>query len=190
MRASALARVALLVAGGVACSSPPLRYAYDADTDFSAWSSYAWYPKPAPRSGDPRVDDSVLHGRVVEAIDRRLAALGFTRARDAPDFYVNFHLSIERVLRVREIDQVYVGGPHGNRWGGAGWAGSARRQTVVHEYEKGALLIDLVDPSRRRVAWRGWGTRRLSRDPRPDQIARRVEEAVDEILGQFPPPVQ
>ncbi|MDJ0848894.1 MAG: DUF4136 domain-containing protein [Myxococcota bacterium] len=175
------------MAGVAACSSVETGYEYDPETNFSAWRSYAWYPKPPPRAGDPRVDDPSLHERVAAAVDRRLVAMGFSREEEAPDFYVNFHLSIQRRLRVREIDHVYVGGPHGNRWGGAGWAGTGWTQTVVREYEEGALVIDLVDVRRRRVAWRGTGTRRLGRDPGADAVALRVDEAVDEILAQFPP---
>ena len=48
-------------------------------------------------------------------------------------------------------------------------------------------MIDFVDAPARRLVWRGSGTRRLSRDPKPERVTQRVNDAVDEILGQFPP---
>ncbi len=104
-----------------------------------------------------------------------------------PDFYVNSHLSTEQKLDVRTMNRGYVGGPHGRRWGGAGWGGAGWTETYVDQYEEGTLLIDFVDTAARRLVWRGSGTRRLSRDPQPDRVTKRVNEAVDEILGQFPP---
>ena len=88
---------------------------------------------------------------------------------------------------MRTINRTYVGGPHGRRWAGAGWGGVGWTETVVDQYEEGTLVIDLIDVAERRLVWRGSGTRRLSRDPQPDRLTQRVNEAVDEILAQFPP---
>jgi hypothetical protein len=60
-------------------------------------------------------------------------------------------------------------------------------ETRVEQYEEGTLVIDFVDSPARRLVWRGAGTRRLSRDPQPDRLTQRVNEAVDDILAQFPP---
>jgi len=60
-------------------------------------------------------------------------------------------------------------------------------ETTVSQYDEGTLVIDFVDRPARRLAWRGSGTGRLARNPDPDQVTKRVNEAVDEILAQFPP---
>jgi hypothetical protein len=44
-----------------------------------------------------------------------------------------------------------------------------------------------VDVAARRLFWRGTGSRRLLRSPRPDEATRRVDELVEEILAGFPP---
>ena len=104
-----------------------------------------------------------------------------------PDFYVNYHLSTEQRLDVRIMNTGYAGGPYGRGWGGAGWGGVGWTETRVDQYEEGTLVIDFLDASDRRLVWRGTGTRRLSRDLQPERVTKRVNEAVDEILAQFPP---
>jgi hypothetical protein len=188
MRSASSLRIALLVAVGVACSSVRTHYDFDPRTDFAAWRTYAWYRSASAPSGDPRLDSELLHARIEAAVDRTLAAQGFAPVRDRPpDFYVNYHLSTEQRLDVRTIDRAYVGGPHGRRWAGAGWGGVGWTETRVDQYEEGTLVIDFVDASARRLAWRGSGTRRLARDFQPERVTERVNEAVEEILAQFPP---
>ena len=188
MRQSPFVVVLVLAALGTACSSVRTQYDFDPSADFSAWRTYAWYPSGSPPTGDPRLDNPLLHGRIEAAVDRTLGDRGFTRLEDGtPDFYVNYHLSTEERLDVRTINRTYVGGPRGRRWGGAGWGGVGWTETRVDQFEEGTLVIDFVDSSLRRLVWRGSGTRRLSRDPQPDRLTGRVNEAVDEILGQFPP---
>jgi hypothetical protein len=180
--------VAIVAVLGSACASVRTHYDFDPGVDFSAWRSYAWYPGESPPTGDPRLDSDLLQGRVQAAVRRTLGAAGYVQVLEGqPDFYVNTHLSTERRLDVRTMNRGYAGGPHGRHWGGAGWGGVGWTETTVDEYEEGTLVIDFVDTSSRRLAWRGSGTRRLSRDPQPERTTRRVNEAVDEILAQFPP---
>jgi hypothetical protein len=187
-RLDLFASLALAAALGVACSSVQTRYDFDPDADFSAWRTVSWYPTGSPPTGAPRLDNPLLHDRIVAAVDRTLAARGYARIRGhTPDFYVNYHLSTEQKLEVRTMNAGYHGGPSGRGWGGAGWGGVAWHETHVHQFEVGTLVIDFVDASARRLVWRGSGARRLAPDPSPDRVTQRVNEAVDEILGQFPP---
>jgi hypothetical protein len=180
--------VAFLACQVTACSSVRTQYDFDPGVDFSAWRTYAWYPSGSPRSGDARLDNPLLHDRIEAAVDRTLGARGFTRVQDqTPDFYVNYHLSTEQRLDVTTINSPYVIGPGGSRWRGAGWGGVGWTETRVDQYEEGTLVIDMLDVAMRRLVWRGSGTRRLARNPRPEQVTQRVDEAVAEILAQFPP---
>jgi hypothetical protein len=188
MRVTLLLPIVLCVALAAACSSVRTHYDFDPGTDFSAWRSYGWYPAESPRTGDPRLDNPLLHGRIEAAVDRTLAEQGYTRAADgAPDFYANYHLSTEQRLDVRTMNRSYMGGPRGAGWGGAGWGGVGWTETTVDQYEEGTLVIDFIDLPSRRLVWRGSGTRRLARRPNADQVTQRVNEAVAEVLSQFPP---
>ena len=179
--------MALLV-GTLACSSVRTNFDYDPEIDFSGWRSYAWYPGGSPPTGDVRLDNTLFRDRIVAAVDRTLAARGFTLVEDRePDFYVLYHLSTQERLDVRTMDSGWAGGTAGARWGRPGWGGWGWTETRVDQYEEGTLVIDFADVAARRLAWRGSGTRRLSRNPRPERTTQRVNEAVEEILAQFPP---
>ena len=180
--------IVLLAALGLACSSVRTHYDFDPDVDFAAWRTYAWYPSGSPATGDPRLDNPLLHDRIRAAVDRTLAERGYAQLQDrTPDFYVNYHLSTEQKLDVHTMDTGYMGGPYGRRWGGVGWGGVGWTETRIDQYEEGTLVIDFVDASARRLAWRGSGTRRLARAPSPERVTERVNEAVEEVLRQFPP---
>jgi len=183
-----LSALLVLAALATACSSVRTNHDFDPNTNFSAWRTYAWFLSGSPATGDPRLDNPLLHGRIEAAVDRVLAADGYVRVEDAtPDFFVNYHLSTEQQLDVRTINRSYVGGPRGAGWGRRGWGGAAWTETRVDQFEEGTLVIDFIDVSARQLVWRGSGTRRLSRDPSPERVTQRVNEAVDEILAQFPP---
>lgn len=172
------------------CATVETQLRVDPEMDFSPWRVYAWYSNEVPATGHPRADSPLFHERVVRAIDRTLAARGFEKVEGdgtEPDFFVQYHLSTERRLEVVEMDRGYGRGPYGRRWGGAGWAGSGWSETYGFDYEVGTLVIDLVDGARRKLVWRGSGTRRISEQVDPDEMEERVNAAVDEILEPFPP---
>lgn len=184
--ASRTAPLAILASLTVACSTVNARQDFDPEMDFSPWRTYAWYPEPTT-TGDPRLDNPLLRDRVESAVERALAAAGYTPPQDrAPDFYVNFHLSTQRRLDTRTLNRGYSGAAGGRRTRGAS-GGVAWTETRVEEYEVGTLVIDFVEASERRLVWRGSGTRRLSSNPTPERTTKRVDEAVAEILSQFPP---
>lgn len=188
MRGNLSALIVLLSIAAAGCSSVRTHFDFDPSTNFSAWQTYAWYPAGSPATGNPRLDNPLLHDRIQAAVDRTLAARGYSKMPDAtPDFYVNYHLSTDERIDVRTMNRVYVGGPRGSHWGGAGWSGVAWADTVIDQYEEGTLVIDFVDVPARRLVWRGSGTRRLAREPHPNRVTQRVNEAVDEILRRFPP---
>lgn len=182
-----LAWMGLATAG---CSSVRTSYDFAPRTDFASWRTYAWYPTEGIASGDLRFDNTLFRRRIEAAVDRDLGSRGFVRLEDedaSPDFYVNFHLSTDQRLDVRTLNRGYRPGPWQRGWGRSGWDGVGWTETRITEIAEGTLAIDFVDASAGQLAWRGTGTRRLTRDPSPDRITRQVDEAVREILAQFPP---
>jgi hypothetical protein len=188
MRSVLAALLFALAVALLACSSVSTRYDRDPEADFSGWRGYAWYPGGPATTGDPRADNPLLHRRVVAAADRALAERGFTLVPiEQADFLVNHFLSTEQRLDVRTMNRVYMTAPHARVWGSGGWGGVGLADTTVTQYEQGTLVIDLIDMGKRRLVWRGVGTRRLAGNPSAEQVTRRVDEAVSEILAPFPP---
>jgi hypothetical protein len=63
-------------------------------------------------------------------------------------------------------------------------------RTETYHYRQGTLIIDVIDAAARRVIWRGTVQAEVGRHKDPDKRIERLNEAVRQILGRFPPPRQ
>lgn len=154
---------------------------YDPNADFASLRSYAWLPGVREKTGDPRIDNSLVATRIERAVDNALAAKGFPRvAVESADFFVTFYIGIDNKLDISTIPTTY--GYYG-RWGGF-YSGT---ETLVEQYEEGTLLIDFIDRDRDDLLWRGTGQSRLRQSKTPEERDRKAQAAVDAILQQFPP---
>src|SRR5262245_28097935 len=170
---------AVLAAAGLGCATT-VRVDFDPAEDFASYRTWAWLPRdwevPASASDvDPELDALL---RV--AIERELAARGFSQAGElTPDFLVTYHLRIQRQL-VRAIEtpaMQTLSNPHRD----GGYEVVASRPSVL-PYELGTLVLDVAEARERQLVWRGIGTRRVR-----TSFKRRAEAVVTEIFEAFPP---
>ena len=57
----------------------------------------------------------------------------------------------------------------------------------VRQDLRGTLVLDIIEVSSDEVIYRGWASKALDLDPRPEMVRMYVDEAVAEILADFPP---
>lgn len=184
-RALALAMVTLALAG---CSQLRVATEYDRSAKFAALHTYAWQSTGPPETRDPRLKSKRLDATVRSAVDRVLAAKGYTSAAAGTtvDFLVAYHIVVNQKTSAAEIDRTYGYGRSGG-WGGGTYGGWGWSTTQVHDYEQGTLLIDIIDPATMNLLWRGTGTRVIAEGTSRDKRAARITDAVDQILAEFPP---
>jgi len=152
---------------------------YDPEEDFSTYKTFGWLPERPPPTGDPRLDSPLIDSRVRRAVDSTLTARGFRKILDGtPDFWVTYHTGVEQKLDVYTMNRGYV-----NRWGYT----VSVPETRVSQYDEGTLVLDIADARERELVWRGVAQGRLRSQPTPDQTTAAVNEAVAELLKQFPP---
>jgi len=127
LSAVAFATVWLLAAG---CSSLKVVVDRDDTIPSSPGSTWAWGPEPPekrPDELDPRVNNTIIHGRVKRAVEQVLAQKGF-RQTDATtaDFLVFYRVGVKDSRRT-VTQTVPAAAPM--VWGGYGGAGAitARR---------------------------------------------------------------
>jgi hypothetical protein len=130
------------------------------------------------------LDSTLLDTRVRAAVDRVLQSKGYQLAAAGmtPTFLVGYHAAVRQKTTVQTTGQPM------NMWygyGAGGWGGWP--ETYVHEYEEGVLLIDVIDPKTMKLLWRGTGTAVVDPTASPEKRERRINEAVDQILAEFPP---
>lgn len=172
MKAAPMFSIASFIALLLGCATISVNYDYDKEYDFSTFKTYDWMATPQ----NVRTDEFLLK-RVKSALSRELSAKGTIQAPDNPDFLVAFHGSRENKIHV--TDWGYSYGPFGRRIGDT--------RIDINQYEQGTLLVDFVDAKTKQMVWRGIASRVLEPDLAPQEKERLINEAVTEMMKNFPP---
>jgi hypothetical protein len=56
------------------------------------------------------------------------------------------------------------------------------------QYEEGSLILDFVDPQTKQLIWRGSAKAEVDDVKTPEKREALIDEAVQKILKNFPPP--
>lgn len=156
---------------------------YYAEADFSSYRSFAWVAdSPLIRAQSDRVEISELNvRRIREAIERDLAAKGFSQVADrgAADFAVSFTVGARDQIRIDDYPSYYRGGW---RWGPPYYWPNVD----VYMYTEGTLAIDIFDNSAREPVWHGWARKQVVGADITNPEAT-IDAAVAAILEDFPP---
>jgi hypothetical protein len=170
---------ALLAAAG--CSGLSVDVDHDPQADFARLKTYDWHPGTRPKDGDAVA--TLTASRVERAVDDTLKAKGYVPKTGEPDFHVAYKTAIGR--RVEAVPSAAVG----VGYGGYGWRrGVAVGTTDVRTYDEGTLVLDVIDPKTKALIWRGIARAVVDPDRTPEEREQRIREAVQELLGRFPPP--
>lgn len=173
MRTKILLTLAAATAlAGAGCSSITTNVDYDTTARFDAYHTYAFK--------DVHERDAFALRRVRAALDRTLQAKGLAKAEGKPDLWVVLHT---RMRNERQVTTFSTG--WGWRWG---WRGGYWTTARVDNIPVGTLVVDLVDTNAKELVWRGSASRVVERDETPQERAGKIQEAVDKILADFPPP--
>lgn len=186
------------------CATLQVRTDYDERASFTPLSTYEWVDQEVDNGGNPAVNSPLLGRHIRDAVDDELGRMGYRKAESGtPDFRIAYRVIAEERARVansygyagRYGNSSYYPGYYGFRfhggryfrpyygYSGAGYAGRG----YVREYLRGTLVLDIIDVRKDELIWRGWATKSLDADPRPEKVRMYVDEAVAEILEEFPP---
>jgi hypothetical protein len=147
----------LLVAGPVTTSVE-----YDRQVDFSQYKTWNWH------EGGTTAMNPVTDKAIRDAIEKGLAARGVSRVDTSAALFVVYHAS-----RTTEIDVP------------TGKSASPAPPSGTRYFQKGSLVVDVLEAGSGRVVWRGQAAGVLRYGPK--EIAAQVDAAVEEMLARFPP---
>jgi len=144
---------------------------------FSALRSWDWYPSASLGLHDSRVDTSEVSTIIRQSIAAELAAKGYRRDSIAPDFFVDYHGTLEQ-KRVELIVRPYCpGDPE---------PPLSHQEPYCREYEEGTLVIHLLDARSERVIWSCEARDEVDFTLSAAERRGRVEDAIRQILARFP----
>ena len=170
---SIVAMMLLTVLLYTGCSTISVNQDYDPAYDFTKLKTFGFIPIPA----DAGIDQLNAE-RLGEAIKTNLTAKGFTLSEKA-DFGVALFFSKSTKTSIESYGYGYGYGYRG--YGGMGG------YTDVHQYDEGTLVIDFIDLAENKLVWRGFGSGVVSTNPSVEERTENINNAVREILVQFPP---
>ncbi len=149
---------------------------YDKKVNFANLKTYDWMPIPEKAN-----IDSLSEQRVKSAVNAELKGKGLMRTSDNPDFLIAEHLGKKDKIQV--TDWGYDYGPYRGYWDSY----PAHGGVVVSEYEEGSLILDFVDAKSKKMIWRGVAKAVVDHADTPEEREKLINEAVQEILKNFPP---
>ena len=187
--------VAVLAFAG--CATVQVERDYDPDVSFEGLQTYTLIEQAGRSTGHPAVSSPLVDRRIRFAIELELDAMGFRRVTSGDaDFKVAAHVVAEERIDVTTLDRYgynnYGYRTYGYRrfghprYYGYGVSGIITRD-YVREYVEGTLILDIIDGDKNELIWRGWASKALAHEPRPEKVDEYVFEAVGKILEGFPP---
>ncbi|MCH7716187.1 MAG: DUF4136 domain-containing protein [Gemmatimonadetes bacterium] len=201
---AAWSSAAVLVLAG--CASLQVRTDYDQGAFLTPLRTYDWAGGEVDAGNNPAVNSPLLGKHIRGAVEGELDRRGYRQVTSGtPDFRIAYRVvAQERATAVGSYGyggyygygRSHFGGHHGFRgyggrffspygygYSGAGYGGAGR----VREYLRGTLVLDITDARTGELIWRGWASKSLHLDPRPEKVRMYVDEAVAEMLADFPP---
>jgi hypothetical protein len=167
---------ALAVCAG--CSRFTVQSSYDPAASFQGPKTYAWKPGPQPSIGDPRVSDTVVDTAVRDAVDRELAAKGFTRSpADSAHFLLAYDAGID-------FESSTVAITRSTNAGADAWVPWQHLQTS--DFEQGTIGLMVFSPPAK-LMWRGVATGIFDPTATREQREQRITDAIRKLLKPFPP---
>jgi hypothetical protein len=148
---------------------------FDHHVNFSKYHTYSWLKVKA--------DNSLWQQRIKNDVDSALQGLGLKEVPSGGELEVT---AVGTVQNQQEYQTFYNNFGPGWWWGGFG---PNIATTAPVNYRVGTLVVDLYDPTTKRLIWRGTATNSLSGDPSTN--AHRLEDAVNTMIAtdKFPKPL-
>ncbi len=167
----------ILGLGVCACASVRTTFDYDDRADFSAYSTYGFYPELHTGLND--FDEN----RLIDALDDGLRAKGFGFSED-PDFLISIK-GDEYIPNDRPSVGIGLGGGGGGLGGGIS-VGVPVGAGEVHR----RIQFDFVDARKDQLFWQGIVESDFSEQATPVEKEAKFKEIVEKLLAKYPPKTQ
>jgi hypothetical protein len=166
----------------VACAyGQDVHYNYEHSANFTAYKSYEWVDLPGPGGA---VSDQLIDQAIKRAVDEQLSQKGLIQVERDGYLKIGYHALI-REENGLDLSGFGTGiGPWGGGLGGLN-SGTITGQTST--IPVGTLVIDLYDPMRKQLVWRGDVSKTLDLNKSPDKNYEALQKAMRKLFKNYPP---
>lgn len=165
MKTLCLAGILCFGAGALA---QEVQFDYDRSANFSSYRTYQWVDSKTGRAPNQLTDQNIKR-----AIDEQLAVKGLQRVETGGDLQVVYQAAVDH-------EKQFDGFGSGPRW-----YGTTRVSTSTIEI--GKLVVDLVDPAKKQLVWRGAAEKTLDIKKDPEKNYRNLQKAMAKLFQNYPP---
>jgi uncharacterized protein DUF4136 len=164
----------LLIYTITSCTATDVSIDYDEFHDFSKYFTYN-IVKPKKNTDQNSIYFNELNQRrFVNSIDKYLGPKGFERPdNDQIDFYVVVHLRFDKKLDITSYGYKYYP-----------FSGYQERYIQARVYQKGSIILDIVDKANYYLVWRAVTEGVLNESDKPDKV---IDKTIGKMLKNFPP---
>ena len=147
---------------------------YVPGTDFSKYKTYKWIEIQGAEK-----PDQILDTQIRQAIDKALAAKGFTKVDgDAADLSIGYQVAL---TQQQQWNAYGTGGYGARRYGGG--MGTATSTTI----NIGTVALDMYDAAAKDLVWKGQASKTVSSEKDPEKRQKNIDKAMAKLLKDFPP---
>ena len=157
-----------LVCLSVAVLAQDVHFDYDRSVNFNAYRTYQWADLQ-----DGRASNQLMDQNIKRAIDEQLVGKGLQRVESGGDLQVAYQVALDR-------EKQYDAFRMGPLWNGLAQVNSS---TIAI----GKLVVDLVDPAKKQLVWRGDAAKTLDIKKDPDKNYDNLEKAMAKLFKNYPP---
>jgi hypothetical protein len=162
----------------VACAyGQDIHYNYAPGTDFGAYKTYHWVDIPGGAAPDQLIDQAIKR-----AVDEQLAQKGLAKVEKNADLYVAYQAAI---TQEKSVSLWGTGGGPG--WGWGAWGGFDTVQGQTSTIPVGTLAVNVYDPGRKQLIWRGDASKTIDLKKDPDRNYKNLQKAMAKLFKNYPP---
>lgn len=174
-----------LALGALALTIPAaaqdVRYNFDQEANFAQFKTYKWVAVPNSHS----LDD-ITKKQLETALDQELAKKGLMKTDgDDADLYIGYQVAIGTEKQINSWNDGWGMGPG---WRG-GWygGGPSMSQATTTTLYIGELALDMYEPPKKQLVWRGVATKTIDPNAKPDKREKNMHKAIAKLLKNYPP---
>jgi len=144
---------------------------YAHDYDFKSVKTFQFV-----ESKDSKASDSLMDGRIKDAIINRLTESGLTQVESDPNIYVTYGITTQKNAVYNTTSMGYGG--YGLGWRGWGM-GMGSSTTTESTYTEGTLIVDAYDSGDKKLVWRGTGT--VTVKAKPEKVTQQIDNIITKL---------
>ena len=157
-----------LLALGITATAQDVRFDYDRAANFSAYRTYQWANSKAGHATNQLMDQNIQR-----AIDAQLVLKGLQRVENGGDLVVSYQAALDQ-------EKEFNGLGTGPRF----WGTTRVTSSTI---DIGKLVVDLFDPAKKQLVWRGAASKSLDIKKDPDKNYQNLQKAMAKLFKSYPP---